>query len=536
MIDNMKVGTAISSLRQAMGLTQQQLAATLNVSHQAVSKWETGQALPDVQTLMALTGLFGVTMEQLLSGEIPPERLQTQSAPSPDPLNDIGKRIKGVFDGIGDFFSTPKRSDTKSIPKTDAQEAEEADAEAPQGKPEDDEADAEAPQSKPEDEASSSEPTSSEQTIDFQKLLSMAPFMSKSALEKLVEGAEGLHLTTEQIVALAPFLSRECLGRLIMQSNGQINWEMLRRLAPFLSQDIVDRLTLSIVKGQKIIRPAAEDFARSMDNLGREIGKGVDVAVRKAVKFGESVFGDIASAFADAQSHKSSRPAATAEEARKMVFQKALSEGKWDWLAAHIEEISDESLLHEIAQTAYAAGMADWVSENLPDEAESVSAMDALRAGNWDLLGEIAEEADPETQAAVAAAAVKAGRWDWLTEHVSDLDLGEYACDVAIAAYQAGQKPLAISMTEEVLDTAQAQRLARVALENADVEFLVALSDNLDDDFLEETCVALANANCWDAAAELAEHAQEDVQAQLLQMAVEHGDWEIIDRLDALLR
>ena len=159
-----------------------------------------------------------------------------------------------------------------------------------------------------------------------------------------------------------------------------------------------------------------------------------------------------------------------------------------------------------------------------------------MRAGNWDLLGEIAEDVDPETQAAVAAAAVKAGRWDWLTEHVSDLDLGEYACDVAIAAYQAGQKPLAISMTEDVLDTAQAQRLARVALENGDAEFLVILSDNLDDDFLGEACIALANADRWAEAAELAVSVPEDVQSRLLQMALEHGDWEIIDRLDALLR
>ena len=68
MIDNRTVGKTIAALRQARGMTQQQLAAAMNVSHQAVSKWENGAALPDIQTLMELTQLFGITVEQLLSG------------------------------------------------------------------------------------------------------------------------------------------------------------------------------------------------------------------------------------------------------------------------------------------------------------------------------------------------------------------------------------------------------------------------------------------------------------------------------------
>ena len=86
-IDNRIVASNISKLRNNRGMTQFQLAAALNVSHQAVSKWETGAALPDIQTLLSLTQLFGVTMEELLNTEIvireeeaPEEEAQEESA------------------------------------------------------------------------------------------------------------------------------------------------------------------------------------------------------------------------------------------------------------------------------------------------------------------------------------------------------------------------------------------------------------------------------------------------------------------------
>ena len=66
MIDNEKVGSLIASLRQARNMTQQDLADRLIVSHQAVSKWEKGRALPDVQILLRISRLFGITMEELL--------------------------------------------------------------------------------------------------------------------------------------------------------------------------------------------------------------------------------------------------------------------------------------------------------------------------------------------------------------------------------------------------------------------------------------------------------------------------------------
>ena len=52
--------------RKARGMTQEELAARLSISRQAVSKWETGTADPSTSNLLALAKLFGVSAEELL--------------------------------------------------------------------------------------------------------------------------------------------------------------------------------------------------------------------------------------------------------------------------------------------------------------------------------------------------------------------------------------------------------------------------------------------------------------------------------------
>ena len=53
-------------LRRKAGLSQEQMAQQLDVSRQAVSKWETGAADPSTANLLALAKLYGVSPEELL--------------------------------------------------------------------------------------------------------------------------------------------------------------------------------------------------------------------------------------------------------------------------------------------------------------------------------------------------------------------------------------------------------------------------------------------------------------------------------------
>ena len=66
---NNTIGKQISALRREKGLKQGDIAQALDVSSQAVSKWENDQSCPDISLLPKLARLLGVSVDTLLSGE-----------------------------------------------------------------------------------------------------------------------------------------------------------------------------------------------------------------------------------------------------------------------------------------------------------------------------------------------------------------------------------------------------------------------------------------------------------------------------------
>ena len=69
-MDQMKIGKFIAECRKNVGLTQKQLAEKLNITDRAVSKWETGKALPDSSIMLELCRILEITVNDLLSGEV----------------------------------------------------------------------------------------------------------------------------------------------------------------------------------------------------------------------------------------------------------------------------------------------------------------------------------------------------------------------------------------------------------------------------------------------------------------------------------
>ena len=88
----MKLSERLYTLRKARGLTQEELAEALGVSRQAVSKWESGAAMPDTEKLISLSKYFGVTIDSLISGDTTEEngKINAENAKTPNPVSLFG--------------------------------------------------------------------------------------------------------------------------------------------------------------------------------------------------------------------------------------------------------------------------------------------------------------------------------------------------------------------------------------------------------------------------------------------------------------
>ena len=64
----MHIGKRISEQRKQQGITQEQLADMLGTTRQAVSKWESGKSNPDLDYVIRMGGIFGVSMDYLILG------------------------------------------------------------------------------------------------------------------------------------------------------------------------------------------------------------------------------------------------------------------------------------------------------------------------------------------------------------------------------------------------------------------------------------------------------------------------------------
>lgn len=106
----LKIGANIIHYRKAMGITQAELAQRLNYSDKAVSKWERGESIPDVLTLVDIAGQFHITINQLVYGpqeespeaqepvELPPE--VPEEPDSPPRITDRIRHNRKVIQGL----------------------------------------------------------------------------------------------------------------------------------------------------------------------------------------------------------------------------------------------------------------------------------------------------------------------------------------------------------------------------------------------------------------------------------------------------
>ncbi len=89
----MEFNNKLYELRKQKGFSQEELANRLNVSRQTVSKWEVGDSTPDMEKLIAISDLFGISLDELVLDKAPEPVPEVQPA-KPDIYSEIKADIK----------------------------------------------------------------------------------------------------------------------------------------------------------------------------------------------------------------------------------------------------------------------------------------------------------------------------------------------------------------------------------------------------------------------------------------------------------
>ena len=79
-MDMQKIGSFLGQLRKEQGMTQEQLGEKLSVTNKTISRWETGTYMPPVEMLQMLSEMYGITINEILSGERLGEKEYRQKA------------------------------------------------------------------------------------------------------------------------------------------------------------------------------------------------------------------------------------------------------------------------------------------------------------------------------------------------------------------------------------------------------------------------------------------------------------------------
>ena len=101
-MDLQKIGAFLKELRKEKSFTQEQLAETLNVSRRTVSRWETGNNMPDLDLLMEIADLYEVDLREMLNGE----------RKSEDKMN---KELEETVLQVAEYTNADKQRVTKTV-------------------------------------------------------------------------------------------------------------------------------------------------------------------------------------------------------------------------------------------------------------------------------------------------------------------------------------------------------------------------------------------------------------------------------------
>ena len=100
-MDQKKIGNFLRELRREQGITQEQFAEKLGVSARTVSRWETGNNMPDISLLSEIADFYDVGIPEIIAGE--------------RKSDEMNEEVKEVADAMSDYAGAEKEKLVKSI-------------------------------------------------------------------------------------------------------------------------------------------------------------------------------------------------------------------------------------------------------------------------------------------------------------------------------------------------------------------------------------------------------------------------------------
>ena len=194
MVDLNSIGERIKRYREVRGWTQDRLAEELHVSRQAVSKWEVGASLPDVDCLVRLAKLFTTTVDEILTGTT-----DDRVAEKPEATSDQGDDGN---DYVHDYTYDYDPDDPENEQREDRGHA--------------------------------------EFDLDVDVVIKFAPIISGNALDAMLESVPIEQFEFWHIHSLGPFAGRQVLSEIVrnMPARKMDDGELVS-LRAFVDEDVI---------------------------------------------------------------------------------------------------------------------------------------------------------------------------------------------------------------------------------------------------------------------------------------------------------
>jgi len=205
MFDTMKFGKALSTLRKEADMTQNEVADRLNLSRQAISKYERGESFPDISILVMIAELFNVTLDELINYGEPTKGesaiLKYVAIGNPDV----------IADNIADVVNLAPLLKPSILTKLSHQ--------------------------------------FEKQGIDISDIITLAEYLNDESVVKLIEKATFNDINDELLEKFIPMLnhdSKDAIFRKIL--DGEMDWHLIKALLPYANY-ITTQIEAAVVEG-----------------------------------------------------------------------------------------------------------------------------------------------------------------------------------------------------------------------------------------------------------------------------------------------